>query len=244
MKVALIADIHGNFAAMEAVIAALAREQADRVVCLGDVASMGPQPREVIARLRATTWSLVMGNADAELLRPDDVPESDENWRKFADIIRWCAAQLDDTDLAYIERFVSTLNVSLGEAGSLLCCHGSPRSNDDVVVATTPDDELEAMLQVAGQDANVVAGGHTHIRLLRSFRGREIINPGSVGLAYEFFPDGSVRVPPWAEFAVLSVTGDSVEVTFRRVPYDRDATVRAMMERRMPHAAWWAEDWR
>jgi len=81
--------------------------------------------------------------------------------------------------------------------------------------------------------------------MLRAYRGREIINPGSVGLAYQFSPDGSIRVPPWAEFALLSQadTG-AVSVDFRRVSYDRDATVRAMTERELPHAAWWAADWR
>ncbi|MDF2762999.1 MAG: metallophosphoesterase [Thermomicrobiales bacterium] len=67
----------------------------------------------------------------------------------------------------------------------------------------------------------------------------------SVGLAYQFFPDGSVRVPPWAEFAMLSEADPGVvSIDFRRVPYDRDATVRAMIECEMPHAAWWTADWR
>jgi hypothetical protein len=52
-------------------------------------------------------------------------------------------------------------------------------------------------------------------------------------------------VPPWAEFALLSQSDTgAVSVDFRRVSYDRDATVRAMTERAMPHAAWWATDWR
>jgi diadenosine tetraphosphatase ApaH/serine/threonine PP2A family protein phosphatase len=98
---------------------------------------------------------------------------------------------------------------------------------------------------IGGHDAAIFAGGHTHIRMLRAYRGREIVNPGSVGLAYQFFPDGSVRVPPWAEFAMLSqADAGAVSVDFRRVPYDRDATVRAMIEGEMPHAAWWAADWR
>ena len=80
--------------------------------------------------------------------------------------------------------------------------------------------------------------------MLRGYRGREIVNPGSVGLAYQFFPDGSVRVPPWVEFVMLSrVDAGPVNVDFRRVPYDRDATVHAMIEREMPHATWWAANW-
>ena len=244
LSIALIADIHGNLAALDAVLDRLMAEPPDQIVCLGDVAATGPQPREVLRRLRELDCSVVMGNADAELL--DVTPasaEADEETRRIANISRWCAAQLDDTDRSFLASFQPTVAVSLGEERSLLCCHGSPRSYDEIIVATTPDDELEEMM--AGHEATVIAGGHTHIRMLRAYRGREIVNPGSVGLAYQFFPDGSVRVPPWAEFAILSqANAGAVGIDFRRLPYDREATVRAMIEREMPHAAWWAEDWR
>src|SRR5215212_5716568 len=99
LTIALIADIHGNLAALDAVLDALAVEPPDQIVCLGDVAATGPQPREVLRRLRGLGCPLVMGNADAELLdmaRPD--PETDEDSHRIADISRWCANQLDDTD--------------------------------------------------------------------------------------------------------------------------------------------------
>jgi predicted phosphodiesterase len=244
MAIALIADIHGNLAALDAVLDTLKAETPDQIICLGDVSATGPKPREVLHRLRELGCPVVMGNADAELLdEAPPGPETDEESRRIADISRWCADQLDDTDRAFLASFQPTVAIPLGEKSSLLCCHGSPRSYDDVIVATIPDDELDTM--IAGHEATIIAGGHTHIRMLRAHRGREVVNPGSVGLAYKFFPDGSVRVPPWAEFAMLSQadTG-AVSVEFRRVPYDRDATVRAMIEREMPHAAWWAADWR
>jgi len=244
MVIALIADIHGNLAALDAVLDTLKAETPDQIICLGDVSATGPQPREVLHRLRKLGCPVVMGNADAELLdvAPAD-SETDEESRRIADISRWCAAQLDDADRVFLASFQPTVEISLGEDRSLLCCHGSPRSYDDVIVATIPDDELDTM--IAGHEATVIAGGHTHIRMLRPHRGREIVNPGSVGLAYQFFRDGSVRVPPWAEFALLSqADAGAVSVDFRRVPYDRGATVRAMTEREMPHAAWWAADWR
>jgi putative phosphoesterase len=243
MTIALIADIHGNLAALEAVLDALRAEPPDQIVCLGDVAATGPQPHEVLRLLHDLGCPVVMGNADAELLDvPSPAPEPDEDARRITDIDRWCAAQLDDADRAFLASFQPTVEISLGEERSLLCCHGSPRSYDDIINATTPDDELDGMIM--GHDATIIAGGHTHIRMLRAHRGRELVNPGSVGLAYQFSPDGSVRVPPCAEFALLSQadTG-AVSVDFRRVSYDRDATVRAMSERAMPHAAWWAADW-
>lgn len=238
MRIALIADIHGNLAALDAVRDALGAARRDRIVCLGDVAATGPQPREVLDRLRGLECSLVMGNADAELLGPTEPgAEPDEFAANIFDITRWAAAQLDAADRAFVAAFEPTIEIALGMDTRLLCCHGSPRSFDDVIVAATPDEEIEGT--IGGHEAEVYAGGHTHIRMLRGWRGREIVNPGSVGLAYRFLPDGTVRVPPWAEFAILSCAEDGVlNVEFRRVPYDQEATVRAMHERGMPHAAW------
>jgi predicted phosphodiesterase len=67
MTIALIADIHGNLTALEAVLDALRVEPTGEIVCLGDVAATGSQPREVVRRLRDLGCPMVMSNADAEL---------------------------------------------------------------------------------------------------------------------------------------------------------------------------------
>jgi predicted phosphodiesterase len=243
MRTALIADIHGNLAALAAVLAALDREQPDQIVCLGDVAATGPQPREVIALLRDIGCPVVMGNADAALLSPPEPgADTDEFTANILDIDRWGADQLGAKDRGFIASFAPVVDLSLGNGQRLLCCHGSPRSYDDIVADSTPDEALDGMM--AGHEADLYAGGHTHIRMLRGWRGREIVNPGSIGLAYRFLPDGSARVPPWAEFAIVAASdGGTVDVEFRRVPYDLAGTVRAMHDRGMPHAAWWSADW-
>jgi predicted phosphodiesterase len=242
LRVALIADIHGNLAACAAVLAEIERESPQAVVCLGDVAATGPQPRDVIALLRQLNCPMVMGNADAELLHPIAAAEPDSDASRIADISRWGAAQLDERDRHFLASFQPTVSVTLAVECDLLCYHGSPRSFDDVIVATTPNDEIQAM--IGDLPGRILAGGHTHVRMLRGLPGREVLNPGSVGLAYAFEADGQVRVPPWAEYALLSIDEDRISVDFRRIPYDRDATIRAMFEREMPHASWWSADWR
>jgi predicted phosphodiesterase len=67
MRIALLADIHGNLSALEAVLAALQAEAVDQLICLGDVAAVGPQPHEVIGRLRDVGCPAVKGNTDAWL---------------------------------------------------------------------------------------------------------------------------------------------------------------------------------
>jgi predicted phosphodiesterase len=243
MKIGLIADIHGNLAALQAVLAALAEEQPAAIVCLGDVAATGPQPHETLALLWRSGCPTVMGNADAFLLRPEAAaPEAGEDARRIAEIDAWCADRLTAADRAFVATFQPTVEIPLGGGRRLLCCHGSPRSFDDAIAAETPDSDLDRML--GGQEATLVACGHTHARLLRRHRASEIVNPGSVGLAYRFLPDGAVRVPPWAEFALVDAAdGGPLGVTFHRVPYDQAATDRAMTEHGMPHAAWRASDW-
>jgi predicted phosphodiesterase len=81
---ALISDIHGNAVALDAVLADLTRRGADEVICLGDVAAGGPQPREVIARLRELDCQAIRGNADGWLLDGLPAGRSDERPPKKA----------------------------------------------------------------------------------------------------------------------------------------------------------------
>lgn len=241
MRVAVIADIHANLIALQAVLADLEHGRIDRVVCLGDVAATGPQPRETMARLRALGCPVVMGNTDAEAIRPLHQSPTDAEGRRVAEIDAWCAAQLMPEDLDYLRAFQPTITVPLGDDATLLCFHGSPRGNTERIVATTPDAMLDQML--SGHPATVLAGGHTHAPFMRRHRRALLLNPGSVGLPYEVVDDG-VRNPPWAEYGIVEWHAGAVVVELRRVPLDADRVVHAALHSDMPHADWWARDWR
>ena len=234
MRVALISDIHGNLVALEAVLAELALDRPDSILCLGDVAATGPQPHETIERLRALDCPMVMGNADAELLRPllRQVPEKEmSDWQRIREIDHWCATRLSAADLDYLRGFLPVLEIPLEDGHELLCFHGSPRSFDDVIEATTPDKELECLL--SGYEANVMAGGRTHIQLLRRYGETTVLNPGSVGLN----PEG-------AEYALVSSEGGGLRIEFRRLQLSGEEMKRSASESGMPHAEWWASFWR
>ena len=186
---AVIADIHGNLAALEAVLADLKQTRADQLVCLGDVASFGPQPRETLQRVQELRCPVVMGNADAAML--ESPPPDPTRPALFTDIERWCAEQLSDTDRAFIQTFQQTVGLEL-DGLPILCFHGSPNSYNDEIVATTPDETLAEFFQ---ECAPLMFGGHTHTQLLRRYQDLTFVNPGSVGLPFEVFPDGSVRNP-------------------------------------------------
>ena len=238
MRVGLIADIHGNYIALDAVLAELSRLNVEELICLGDVAALGPQPAEEIARLRALDCPVVMGNTDAWLLSAPSI-SADAIDRA---ITQWCVAQLSADDRAYVAAFPPIMERPLGRGRDLLCFHGSPRSFDQTIIATTPDDDLDVMLD--GYDAAIMAGGHTHIPMLRRHRDRRIVNPGSVGLPGV----GSVRPynrdVHWAEWAVLDVDDDQTRITFHRTSLDVETMIEMAYKSGMPEPAWWASLWR
>jgi predicted phosphodiesterase len=238
MRIALIADIHGNLLALDAVLAELERERIDRILCLGDVA-VGPQPTESVERVRNLGCPVVMGNWDAYFLRGFP-PAENELAQRLTEIAAWWAEKLSAEHREYMAGFAQGLELELDGANRLLAYHGSPRSYEDFVYATTGDDELDAMLD--GARAPVIALGHTHFQMLRRYEDVMLVNPGSVGLPFA----RRARVmpmSPWAEYGVLSVEDGRLSVDLRRTSYDVNALRQLISGSGMPHAEWWAGLW-
>ena len=244
MRVGLIADLHGNLVALDAVLADLAGRPVDRLVCLGDVAALGPQPREVVSRLREMGVPSVLGNTD-DWVVAGSVPEPrPAGADPVADLTHWCRAQLSSADLTYLAGFPPELDVTLAPGRHLQCFHGSPRSHEDVIAAGVPEEMFDAMrLDPA---ARFLSGGHTHVQLVRRRDRSWLINPGSVGLP-GVGPDSPYLAPPRpasaAEYAVLEVADGRVSLELRSVPLDVEGMLRLARESGMPHVEWWAERW-
>ena len=232
MRTALIADIHGNFISLQAVLADAGRRGADRIVCLGDVAATGPQPLEAIEAIAALGCDVVQGNTDEWLLEPTDEEVQDDDTRRILEIDLWVHDQLRPHHLDILRGYVPVVTL-----GDLVCYHGSPRANDDAILPTTPAAELARMLD--GHTAPTLAGGHTHMAMLRRHGQSLVINPGSVGVPFEHVPDAGFRNPPWAEYAIV----DEGDVEFHRVPVDVGAVTEAALASGMPNGGWWVRDW-
>lgn len=243
MRLAIFSDVHANLVALDAVLTDIQRQAVDQMVCLGDVAASGPQPHETIQRLLNLRPPIVMGNADAWLLEPEPYKGENALYRKVSEIDSWCASQLTQEDHNFIRSFQTTIEVPLLNEGTLICYHGSPRRNTDIIAAGMTDEDLEPLL--SGFQTLVMAGGHTHVQMLRRYRESILINPGSVGLGYEVDVSGDAnRNVPWAEYAILDWVAGSLGLTFRRVPLDLDLLRQAALQSDMPNAAWWAGEWR
>jgi predicted phosphodiesterase len=221
MRIALISDIHANELALRAVLDDIRAIGADQTVCLGDVATLGAHPAVALRLIREAGCVCIIGNHDEFLLRPRLV----ETYTKIPPIVAsidWCRRQLSPDDLNFVLTFQPFCEIPLAVGLNLFLFHGSPRSNTEDLLATTPPDELDAML--AGRTATVLAGGHTHVQMLRQHKGMLVVNAGSVGLPFREYKAGQQpELMPHAEYAVVQELRGVVSVELRRVPLEREA---------------------
>jgi predicted phosphodiesterase len=212
MRVAALYDVHANLPALEAV---LAEVDADSILVGGDVV-LGPMPKETLSLLRERDATFIRGNCDREVATPG---EGDELWTRRA---RWAHGQLDDEELAFLRDLPHPLPMEVDGLGEVLFCHGSPRSDDEILTAITSPKRLDPILD--GVTQNLVVCGHTHAQFDRLVGDRRLVNAGSVGMAYE----GEPGIAAWA------LLGPTVEL--RRTPYDVEAAAALIRETGFPEA--------
>ncbi len=232
--VAVISDVHGNLVALEAVVADMRRFGAAGVICLGDVAAMGPQPSAAVELLRSLAPITILGNTDDYLLNPrtlEQFPEVTDATRYHLETERWGADQLGAEGLAWLETFAPSVTLEVGGC-RVVAYHGSPLSYDDHVGPTTSEEALASYL--AGSEADLYLGGHIHLQFARRYRRAVVANPGSVGMAFDRL-DGRVEQPAIAEYALLYVVDGQPNLHLRRVPYDVERLVAAVRASGMPH---------
>jgi putative phosphoesterase len=224
MRVALISDLHGSEFALNAVLADIARTGVDQIVCLGDVVTLGPRPREVLGRLAELGCICILGNHD-EFMLDERLTRSYSEAPLIIEAVDWCRAQLTSAELKFIASFSRRFELKLNNSGNLLLFHGTPDSNTTDLLATTPAERVDELL--GRRRATVMAGGHTHLQMLRQHRGTLLVNPGSVGLAFKEYAAGKApTLMPHAEYAVVEAMDGDVAVSLRRVPLDK-AELRA-----------------
>ena len=190
MQVAALYDIHGNLAALEAVLAEVPDDAT--VLVGGDICAGGEQPSETLTRLRAlggrVAW--LRGNADRELFPGEDglaPPEFLEEAR----------SKLSKEEIAFLHELPPTQRI-----GDVLYCHASPRNDLDIFTERTPEERIAFLFETL--DVATVVCGHTHMQYERTVAGVRVINAGSVGAPYEEVPGAY-----WL-----------LDLVHRRTPYD------------------------
>lgn len=235
MRIAVIADIHGNSAALDAVLADIARIGVDLTVNLGDSLSGPLDGRGTADRLLDANLPTVMGNHDRWLVD-----------RPFAEMGSWevpVFPTLDDVHLDWIRAIPATAEVE-----GVFLCHGTPTSDTENWLdiranggmSLAPRTQIEA--HAAGIAAEAFVCAHTHVpRLLRLRDGRLVMNPGSVGCPG--YADPRPPEPctlnagsPDARYGVMERIRGSWHGTLRAVPYDASEMIG--MARAAGQATW------
>jgi diadenosine tetraphosphatase ApaH/serine/threonine PP2A family protein phosphatase len=237
MRFAAIADVHGNYLALEAVIADIRAQGVDAIVNLGDMASGALDARRTMDALMALDAVHVLGNHDRYLI--DRPPEQMGSWDRPAH------AQLDATHLDWLRTVPPTCVFH----ERVFLCHATPESDEAYWLETVlPDGTVrmasrEAIEKAAfGITQPLILCGHTHIaRGVRLRDGRLIVNPGSVGCPgyrdVHPFPHVIEAGAPDARYAILEFTDGTWRVTFCHVPYDHDAMATLAIRNGQPELA-------
>jgi putative phosphoesterase len=240
-RIALISDIHGNQLALRRVLDDVRQSGVDQIACLGDVATLGPHPREVLGMIEEACDFFVLGNHDEYLFDAASILEHTMA-PPVLQAVDQCRSHLKAAEIDWVRSFARRVLIAVTGTTSLLLFHGSPISNNCDLLAETPDAELAH--QLLGHRATVMAGGHTHIQMLRQHRGQLLVNPGSVGLPFEqFVAGGPPTVLPHAEYAIVQFRGNDVSVELRRIELERALLAKAAREWEGSMAAYLAEQY-
>jgi putative phosphoesterase len=224
VRIAALYDIHGNLPALEAVLAEADEIGPDLLLVGGDVAA-GPFPRETLERLIALGERVrfIRGNADRALVGAAGGSTTPSPWPERE---AWARAQLTDEQRRLFADLSQTAVVEVDGLGAVLFCHGSPRSDEEIITRATSPERLSEIL--SGVEQRVVVCGHTHVQFDRIVGGIRLVNAGSVGMPYED--------EPGAYWALLGP-----EVELRRTEYDLERAAAAIQATGYPDAEQFAE---
>jgi predicted phosphodiesterase len=207
-SVAALYDIHGNLAALDAVLAEVPEDAT--ILVGGDICAGGEQPSETLARLRGLGDRVVWlrGNADRELHPGEEGLAPDEFLQK-------ARSALSEEEIEFLYGLPPTQRI-----GDVLYCHATPRNDMDIFTERTPEERIAPIFE--GLDVPTVVCGHTHSQFERTVAGVRVVNAGSVGMPYEEEPGAY-----WL-----------LDLVHRRTPYDgaeltasREAAVTEFTER-------------
>ena len=229
MRVAVVTDIHGNRAALFAVLNDLQGQAPDQIVFGGDAALFGSHPRECWQRVLDLGWPRVQGNTDRYIADPATKlatfgPDQAEQAEFLRRNIAWAERQLGDSLVAELRR-MSHRAVVTSRAGTVLIVHGAPGDDETGLSRADSDEDLAA--NVGRIDAEVLVCGHTHTAFVRHVGDALLVNCGSVGRTH----DG---LPGQATYAVLDDSAGRWSATIRRVPYGHESAHRELLARQVP----------
>jgi putative phosphoesterase len=226
MRIAIVSDIHGNLAAFEAVLADLRETAPDLILHGGDISHGGSDPAGVVDRIRDLGWPGVVGNAEEMLFAPQSLvdfvsrtPSVQPLLSKIQEMGAWTCKELGAERLAWLSQLpMRQIH------GSLALVHAGPANTYVSPWGNASDEDLRSAYRGLGQP--LVVYGHIHQPFIRTIGNLMVANSGAVSQSF----DGDLRA------SYLLVTDGKPEI--RRVEYDVQREIQALVGRGLPHASW------
>jgi predicted phosphodiesterase len=215
MQIAVLADIHGNLPALEAVATDLEDLNPDLVFVAGDFQNRGPNPREVTKFVAQSGWTLLRGNHEDYVIRQSQ----DSRTQDITDYYTWLPARWTANLTRDFVNLIKQLPIATTLIGPdkllITIAHGSSRSNDEGFFPTTPESKAKEMI---GDDPpGLLCVGHSHLPLVRRINATLLVNVGSVGFPF----DGDRR----ACYGLVTWNCNRWEVDIRRIEYAVDKVI-------------------
>jgi putative phosphoesterase len=226
-QVAVITDIHGNLAALEAVLAHIDGLGIERIYCGGDLVGYGPHPNEVCALIAEREIPTIYGNYDYAIARDEEdcgcayVSQHDRDLGQLS--VDWTLAHTSRESKDFMRELPFDLRFAAG-ATEVHVVHGSPRKVNEYLFEDKPARLFERL--AAAESGPMLVFGHTHKPWIHGYGGVVFVNCGSVGKP----KDGDPR----AAFALLAADGETVSSSIERVSYDAEAVAAEVREAGLP----------
>ncbi|WP_297518781.1 metallophosphoesterase family protein [uncultured Clostridium sp.] len=220
MRIAVISDIHGNLYSLLRVLEDIDSQDADTIICLGDLVGYGPHPNEVIALIKKRNILCLKGNYDASVVDNDFTFIRRTNSNEFS--LPWTVEELRASNSYYLNSLPTELTMNICDK-KIKFVHGSPRKIDEYMDKNNLD--KETIMSELTEDILVCA--HTHIPSVEQFGDKMLINDGSIGKP----KNGSSE----ATYILLDLyDGATPKVKVRKVEYDLTKITKDMQMKKFP----------
>jgi putative phosphoesterase len=215
MRIAILADIHGNLTAFEAALEQVQSQQVDHLIIAGDIVLGAPDSAACWRLAESLSCTILRGNHERYVF-DYGTPAADSSWAtlQYAPL-QWSAAQFSEAERQALRQLPLSIRLE-----DLLIVHASLRNDRDSVTAYTADADLALMFPEVTE--RYIVRGHNHLCTVRPWREQFIITAGSVGLPL----DGN----PTAQYLLLEQHATGWHIHHQSVPYDIQATLRRFSE--------------
>jgi predicted phosphodiesterase len=239
MKIAVLADIHGNSLALSATLADIQRLGVDGYWILGDLVALGPDPIGVLQQLSPLpNCTFIRGNTDRYVVTGERPPpflsdlggdlETIQVFGEIAGTFAWTQGAMTASGwFDWLAQLPLEFSLTLPDGTKCHCVHAAPGKDDGTGIAKDMSEEqISKLLEDCAAD--LICVGHTHQQINRKVGRWQVLNPGSI----------SNPRPPilGASYAILEATGEGYKIDHRIVEYDREAVIYQLQKLRHPGA--------